>query len=168
MGTLREVDNALTSGVVLRDVVESDLPIFFEQQRDPNANHMAAFTSRNPADEGAFKAHWTKMLGDDSVTIKAIVCDGNVAGNIAKYQREGKPEVTYWIGRQYWGKGVATEALSQFLRVIKLRPLYAGAAKDNVASLRVLQKCGFAICGATKGFAKARDEEIEELLLILE
>ena len=158
----------MTSRVLLRDVTESDLPTFFEQQRDPAANFMAAFTAKDPSDRDAFTAHWTKILGDDNTTIKTILFEGHVAGHIAKFERFGKPEVTYWIAKEFWGKGLATKALSEFLGDMKARPLYARAAKDNVASLRVLEKCGFAISGYDKAFANARGEEVEEAILKLE
>lgn len=83
------------------------------------------------------------------------------------FEQFGTPEVSYWIGREFWGKGIATRALSELLGHVKMRPLYARAAKDNIASLRVLQKCGFTICGEDKGFASARGEEIEEFILVL-
>jgi RimJ/RimL family protein N-acetyltransferase len=157
-------------GVQLRDVVESDLPIFFEQQLDPEANYMAAFTARDPTDRNAFMAHWVRILDDETNTIKTILFNGQVAGSVASYIDEefGKLEVTYWIGKQYWGKGVATRALSTFLDHVPVRPLYGRAAKDNIASLRVMEKCGFTICGEGKGFAYARGNEVEEFILRLE
>ena len=156
-----------TGGVLLRDVIAGDLPIFFEQQLDPAANHMAAFTAKDPPDRDAFTAKWTRVLGDDTITIKTILFEGRVAGHIASFEQFGKPEITYWIGKEYWGKGIATKALSEFLVSLKVRPLYARAAKDNIASLRVLEKCGFTICSHDKGFANARGEEIEEFILEL-
>lgn len=85
--------------VQLRDVTEAVLPVFFEQQRDPAANYMAAFTAKDPEDREAFDAHWKRILGDQAVTIKTILYDGNVAGSVASYTDSsfGKPEVTYWI-----------------------------------------------------------------------
>jgi RimJ/RimL family protein N-acetyltransferase len=158
----------LTADVVLRDVTDGDLPIFFDQQLDPAANHMAAFTSEDPTDRDAFAKHWTKIQGDDAITIKTILFGGVVAGHVASFERAGDREVTYWIGKSYWGKGVATRALSEFLGHDTTRPLFARAVKDNVASLRVLEKCGFAIAGDDKGFANARGEEVEELILKLQ
>jgi RimJ/RimL family protein N-acetyltransferase len=157
----------LTSNVVLRDVTEDDLPVFFEQQLDSAAIHMAAFTREDPSDRDAFMEHWIKILGDDAITTKAILFEGQVAGHVASFERFGKPEVTYWIGRQYWGMGIATKALSEFLGCVRARPRYARAARDNIASIRVLEKCGFTTCGHDKGFAKARGEEIEEAILKL-
>lgn len=159
----------IIDSVSLRDVIESDLPIFFEQQLDPDANVMAAFTSsRDPADRDAFMAHWTRILGDESNINKTILFEGCVAGNIANFELFGDREIGYWIGKPYWGKGIATSALAQFLQIVTERPLYARAAKDNIASLRVLQKCGFRISGEDKGFANARGEEIEECILKLD
>ena len=160
--------NPRAGDVALQDVTEGDLPTFFEQQLDPVANHMAAFTTKDPADRDAFLAHWTKILADNSMTKKTIVFSGVVAGHIASFERFGKREVTYWVGKSFWGKGLATRALSEFLRCVKGRPLYARAAKDNVASLRVLDKNGFRICGADRCFSNARGEEVEEFILVLE
>ena len=155
--------------VSLRDVANTDLPIFFEFQRDPAANHMAAFTARDPTDKDAFAAHWDRILNDETVLMKTIVFDGHVAGSVAKFvdKEFGKPEVTYWIGKEYWGMGLATKALGQFLREVTVRPIYGRAAMDNVASIRVLEKCGFTILDRSRGFANARGAVIEEVLLEL-
>jgi len=157
----------MTRRIELRNVIASDLPLFFEQQLDPAANRMAAFTSRDPSDRKAFDDHWEKILSDEAVVVRTIVLDGQVVGHVASYERSGKPEVTYWLGSAYWGQGIATEALSEFLGEFRVRPLYAGAAVDNVASLRVLQKCGFTVTGRERGFANARNEEIDEMFLVL-
>ena len=153
--------------VTLREVVDADLPIFFEQQRDPVAHHMAAFVPRDPNDRAAFDAHWAKIRSDTAVRNRTILFEGRVAGNVASFPHQGRTEVCYWIGKEFWGKGIATSALSLFLSETTVRPLYAGVAKDNVASIRVLEKCGFEICEESKGFAKARGEEIEEAVLRL-
>jgi RimJ/RimL family protein N-acetyltransferase len=134
---------------------------------DSVANHMAAFTAKDPTDREAFTAHWTRVLGDDTITKKTVLVRGQVAGHVVSFERFGKPEVSYWIGRDHWGKGIATAALSALLDLVTERPLYARVAKDNVASLRVLEKCGFAICGDDKGFANARGVEVEEFILRL-
>ena len=153
--------------VALRDVTQHDLPIFFRQQRDEAATRMAAFTSKNPADETAFNEKWRKILLDESTQKKTIVHAGQVVGHIASFELNGKPNVTYWIGREYWGRGFATDALLEFLRAFKELPLHASAASDNLSSLRVLIKCGFSIVGRERAYANARGEEIEEVLLLL-
>lgn len=153
--------------VVLRDVEAADLPAFFEQQLDPEANRMAAFTTRDPSDTEAFATHWDMLLGSDTVVRKTVLLAGRVAGHVLSFEQEGKREVTYWLGKEYWGKGVASLALEEFLRHEATRPLYARAAKDNAGSIRVLQKCGFKISGEDTGYANARGEDVEELVLVL-
>ena len=152
----------------LRSVIEDDLPIFFQQQLDPEANAMAAFTSKNPADREAFDAHWKRILNDATVIIRTIVVDGAVVGSVLSYEEDGRPEVSYWIGKEYWGKGYASQALAEFLaQVNRTRPIGARAAKDNLGSLRVLEKCGFKITGEGQGFANGRGLEVEEYVLTL-
>jgi RimJ/RimL family protein N-acetyltransferase len=159
---------SLPSNVVLREVQAEDLPLFFEHQQDPEANYMAAFTAKDPTDQQAFMAHWTRILGDATITNRTILVEGQVAGSVASYEETaGRPEVTYWIGKPYWGKGIATAALRALLAQVTTRPIYARVAKDNRASLRVLEKCGFTIIDEDKGFANARGQEIEEWLLQL-
>jgi RimJ/RimL family protein N-acetyltransferase len=150
---------AVVKGTVrLRDVTEADLPIFFEQQLDPDAVRMAAFPSR---DRDAFDAHWARILADDTVIKKTILLAGHVAGNVVSWEQPGERLVGYWIGKEYWGKGVATRALSEFLDYVKARPLFARVAKHNVASIRVLEKCGFMISG------EERAGDVEELIMRL-
>lgn len=157
----------MTSALRLREMTETDLPLLFEWERNPEANYMAAFTAKDPSDRAAYMAKWTRLLSDDTIIKKTILVDGRVVGTIAKFELFGKPNVTYWIGKEFWGRGFATEALSLFLREVTTRPLYASAAKDNVASLRVLEKCGFRIIGFERGYANARGKEIDEAMLEL-
>ena len=156
----------MTHDVRLRDVVDGDLPIFFEQQLDPDAVRMAAFPSRN---RDAFMAHWkTKVLADATVAKKTILFDGEVAGNIVSFEQSGRPLVGYWIGKSYWGRGIATRALSEFLRQVHTRPLYAHVAKHNIGSIRVLEKCGFRVFGEGRVPFGPDIGEVEELIFKLE
>ena len=149
----------------LRPVMTSDLPIFFVQQQDAEARHMAAFVSKDPHDEAAFRAHWGKILADSNILIRTILFNEQVAGYVLTHGWFGDLEVTYWLGKAFWGKGIATQALTAFLQEQPVRPLAARVAHDNIASRRVLQKCGFVITDTDKGFANARGEEIEEIIL---
>jgi RimJ/RimL family protein N-acetyltransferase len=143
--------------------------VLFEQQLDPEAIHMAAFTVEDPHDRDAFERRWQRILGDPEVIARTIVADGEVAGSIGAWRDPELPgrEVTYWLGREFWGRGIATLALRAFLREVIERPLYGRCAKDNVGSLRVLEKCGFEVVRGDRGFANARRAEIDELVLEL-
>ena len=157
-----------SKNIAIREVEPFDLDIFYENQRDPEANRMAAFVGKEPRDRPTFDAHWQKILNSSENTTRTIVADGQVAGSIACYPSEGHLEVTYWIGRKFWGRGVATEALRRMLELVTDRPIFARAAADNIGSLRVLQKGGFSVIGREKGFAHGRGEETEEYILRLD
>jgi RimJ/RimL family protein N-acetyltransferase len=146
--------------------------LFFEHQRDPVAVAMVDFQSR---DRAAFDQHWSKILADETGLIRTIVAtfddspeskpQEHVAGNIVSWNSDGQRELGYWIDRAYWGRGVATAALSAFLQLEQTRPLYAGVAKHNAASLRVLEKCGFTFLDAPGHTADESDDS--HFLLVL-
>ncbi len=159
--------SGLTGDVMLRGVRESDLDTFFEQQLDPEANFMAAFTVKDPADKETFTDHWAKITADEGITVRTVIYDGEIAGYIVCHGWFGEPEISYWIGKEYWGQGIGTRALVEFLSFVETRPLYARAAKDNFSSIRALEKGGFKLSGQDEGFANARGEEIEEVVYCL-
>ena len=149
--------------VILREVIDSDLPIFFEHQRDPEAVRMAAFPSR---DRDAFVKHWAKLRREPSKIIRTIVCDGQVAGNIGSWIAENRRLIGYWIGREFWDRGVATAALAAFVAEFKERPLHAFVAEHNVGSIRVLEKCNF-VLSPEHDPSIAGEDGIHELLYML-
>jgi RimJ/RimL family protein N-acetyltransferase len=164
----RDLADASADDLVLRDIAPDDIPIFFAHQLDAEANHMAAFTSKDPTNWPAFATRWDMILGDETVLTKTIVLDGHVVGHVLSYEQDGTPEVSYWIGKEYWGQGIATRALLGFLADVNpTRPIYARVAKDNIGSLRVLEKCGFTVIDEARGYAHARGAEIEEWILQL-
>jgi RimJ/RimL family protein N-acetyltransferase len=133
---------------MLRNVVESDLPTLFEHQRDPEATSMAAFPAR---EWEAFVSHWrNKVLGDPASEARTILVDDQVAGYVGSWDEDGRRLVGYWVGREYWGRGVATSALDEFLRTHEHhRPIHAHVVLSNARSIRVLEKCGFKRAGET-------------------
>ena len=153
--------------IALRPVHDSDLPVFYRQMNDPESLRMAAFTPKDPADRDAFDAHWKRIRASTAVT-RAILADGDVVGSAAVYGEPGEREVTYWVDRSYWGRGIATAALGVLLAEVPERPLYARAADDNAGSRRVLEKCGFRLSARATGYANARGAKIDEVVLILE
>ncbi|MEU4170861.1 GNAT family N-acetyltransferase [Streptomyces sp. NPDC026665] len=154
--------------VTLRETSDADLPVFFTQMSDPEGIRMAAFTAKDPTDSDYFTAHWAQIRQDPAVVLRTVVGEnGEVVGHASVYGPPEEREVTYWIGRQYWGRGVATVALRELLRLEAARPLYARAVADNAGSIRVLEKCGFVVTGHDRGFANGRGEEVDEVLLTL-
>jgi RimJ/RimL family protein N-acetyltransferase len=129
---------------------------------------MAAFTAPDHTERDAFERRWSRIRADETMIARVIVVDGDLAGSIGSWGDPDEREVTYWIGRSYWGKGIATVALNAFLTVDPSRPLHAHVASDNVASCRVLEKCGFRVIATERSFAQARSGEIEEFVLRLE
>jgi RimJ/RimL family protein N-acetyltransferase len=162
---LRMQEN-LSNSVSLREMDENDLPVFFEHQLDPQACYMAAFTRENPADWESFNKRWAGFLANENMVKRTILYGGEVAGHIIAYKAD-RDLLTYWIGKEYWGKGIATQAVAQFIKIMPVRPLHAYVAVDNIASLRVLQKNGFEIIEKEVGYANARGGELEEYLLEL-
>ena len=158
----------MPAAITLRPVRDDDLPHFFAHQQDAEAAWMAAFTAPDPADAAAFAAHWARIRADPQITNRTVEWDGRVVGHIASFVQGGETELTYWLDRACWGRGVATAALAAFLAEIPARPLFARAAADNLGSLRVLQKCGFRPVAHERGFANARGAEIEETVLRLD
>ncbi|MFE2756395.1 GNAT family N-acetyltransferase [Actinosynnema sp. NPDC059335] len=154
--------------VELREVTAADVLLFFDHQRDPEAVRMAAFTPADPSDRAAFLVRWARILADESAVARTVVFDGEVVGHVCRSTRSGRPEVTCWIGREHWGRGLATAALAAFLRQEPLRPVYARAAVDNVGSLRVLDKCGFVAVGEDVAFAEGRGGDVEGFILRLD
>ena len=154
----------MTTDISLREVEEHDLLTFFAHQQDPQATRLAAFPSR---DHDAFMTHWATILDEETVIVRTILLDTAIAGHIISWPQAGARKLGYWLGREHWGRGIASAALAQFLTLLTFRPLVAHVAKHNLASLRVLQKCGFQISGEHT-FAYTPDSEPgEEFILTL-
>ncbi|HEY2518678.1 MAG TPA: GNAT family N-acetyltransferase [Streptosporangiaceae bacterium] len=154
--------------VMLREVEDGDLDALFDQMRDPEGVWMAAFTAKDPDDRARFDAHMVRVRAAPDVTARTIVLDGRAVGHVASFPRDGVLEVTYVVDRSVWGQGVASRALALLLAEMTARPVYARAASDNLASLRVLGKAGFQAIGTERSFARARQAEIEETVLRLD
>lgn len=153
----------MTNEILLRTVTVSDLPTLFEQQLNPEATAMATFPSR---DRDAFMAHWAKIMAYEKSIIKTILYVGQVAGYILSWEMEGEREVGYWLGKEFWGKGIMTQALAEYISIVKTRPLFAHVARHNVGSQRVLEKCGFTVIREDT-YTNPAGVEVEEFILKL-
>jgi RimJ/RimL family protein N-acetyltransferase len=154
--------------VSLRPLEDRDLEAIYQQVTDPESIRMAAFTAADQAERRAFLDRRARVRADPSVSHRVIDVDGAAAGTIGSFRIDDQLEVTFWVDRAHWGKGVATAALRLLLAETAERQVYARAASDNVGSLGVLEMAGFRRVGVDRGFARGRGEEIEETILRLD
>ena len=124
----------------MRAVRSEDLPVLYQHQLDEEASRVAAFPSR---DRDAFEAHWAKIMADPTMRARAIEMDRALVGTIGSWPEDDVRLVGYWIGREHWGRGIATAALRAFLEEERSRPLHALVATSNIGSIKVLERCGF-------------------------
>ena len=165
-----------------------DVPVIFEQQSDPVAARMAGVVPRGREE---FEAHWGRLLTalPARLVARVIEADGVVVGAINCFQRDGLEEelavsmkaggvgrgesgreldfIGYWIGREHWGRGIATRALALMVEEVAFRPLHARTARGNVASQRVLERNGFVVVGSRCAPAEGRFLGGEEVLWML-
>jgi ribosomal-protein-alanine N-acetyltransferase len=146
----------------LRKTILDDLDILFENQLDSEANLMAAFTPENPHDKELYLQKWSAIIQNEAVNMQTILVNEQIAGSVSHFEMFGEVNVSYWIGKPFWGQGVATKALSLFLEKAAERPLFARVAFDNFGSQRVLEKNGFVQISTATGYSNARKEKIEE------
>ena len=154
--------------IKLKPTEISDLDTLFKFQLDKEGGYLAAFMPKDPTDKSAYISKYTKLLSEPTVNNQTILLDNIIVGSIAKFVMEGNTEITYWIDREYWGQGIATKALKELLAIEPIRPIFGRVAFDNFGSQKVLEKCGFVKIGSDKGFANARQMEIEEFIYKLE
>jgi RimJ/RimL family protein N-acetyltransferase len=150
--------------IILRPAQIADLEFFFAFQLDKEASYLAAFMPKDSTAKTAYMKKYTKLLNDPTINMQTIIVDDRIVGSIAKFEIEGDAEITYWIDKKCWGKGIATAALKDFLTIENTRPVFGRVAFDNLGSQRVLEKCGFVKIGTDSGFANARQAEIEEFI----
>jgi RimJ/RimL family protein N-acetyltransferase len=155
--------------ISLRDVVPNDFATFFEQEQDPKARAVVAYSNKRPTDRKTSDARWAKLVADPTVIVKTVMVDDEVAGYVSVFEQlVDERRVAYWIGREFWGRNIATKALRLLLREVTHRPLWARVAEDHKASMRVLEKCGFVTYARERVFNDARGEEIDEWVFVLQ
>lgn len=144
-----------------------DLPVLFEFQLDPEGQYLAAFMPKDPSDKNAYIEKYTRHINDPSINMRTIKINDVIVGSIAKFMMDNEAEITYWLDKKFWGQGITTRALQEFLLLELTRPIRGRVAYDNYGSQKVLEKNGFIKAGTDKGFANAREAEIEEYIYIL-
>ncbi len=150
--------------ISLRPTEIADLEILFKFQLDKESGYLAAFMPKDPTDKSAYINKHKKLLTDPTVNNQTIILNNTIVGSVGKFILDGHAEITYWIDRNYWGQGIASTALKEFLKNEITRPIFGRVAFDNIGSQKVLEKCGFIKTGTDRGFASARQIEIEEYI----
>lgn len=154
----------LTENITLTKTEKEDLNAFFQFQLDEEANYLAAFTAKDPTDKAAYIEKYSKFLDNPTINSQTIRLNNTIVGSISKFLIDDEAEITYWIDKQFWRQGIGATALQLFLKTEQTRPICARVAFDNYGSQKVLEKCGFKKTGKDKGFANARQTEIEEYI----
>lgn len=159
--------DGLSTGPSVRPLREDDLPALFEFQLDDEARHQAAFVGEADRDRDAYVDRHLKHLNDPAITNFAVELDGELVGSLGTFPIEGDTELTYWIRRDVWGRGVATAAVAALLEEVTVRPLHARVVDDNIGSIRVLERNGFVRIGSEDSFADGRQATVTELIYVL-
>jgi RimJ/RimL family protein N-acetyltransferase len=159
---MRDAQPAIT----LRRARETDIPTFVRLQTDAQAAYAAAFGAVRS--EHDIAAHWAKVLRDSENETWVILAADEPVGFIGMFRRGADREITYWMDRALWGRGIAATAVSAFVGGVPFRPIFARVAADNVRSVRVLEKCGFSHVNTERGFAEQRGVEIDEFVYRLD
>ncbi len=133
--------------VTLRRTTAADVRVLHGFEVDALSNELAG---SKPRDWATFEARWVEILADadgsvTGVTPRVIVVDGVVVGAVNIAPHDGRDSIGYWIGREHWGRGIATRAVGLMLGEFTRRPLIATTAGHNAASMRVLEKNGFVV-----------------------
>jgi RimJ/RimL family protein N-acetyltransferase len=148
--------------VGLRGLVNADLDQLFLWEQDPAAVALAAFTRADPSDRNAFDEHYQRVRNDPEVTLRAITCDGTLAGMIGSFVMQGEREVTYWVDPSRWGLGIASAALDAFVHEEAVRPLFARVAEHNGGSATVLLRAGFVRVASETSYAEGVARSVVE------
>jgi len=154
--------------VVLRAIRSEDMDTLFGQLVDSVANEMAVFGSKDPLNKPAFLERWQRILSSDEFFCRAIVFNGQFVGHVAHFEQLGNPSISYRLGREFWGRGITTRAVNQFLSLIEMRPLFARAALSNLGSIKVLENNGFKRIATENSYSEAIENMVEEAIYSLE
>lgn len=144
---------AMSQGLRLRAWARSDADRFLELLGDPDLWRFMPEARPEPFDRTVAEALIEVSNASNHHKVRAIEMQGRIVGQVRlKFddtgQAEDTAEVSYWLGRSYWGQGIGTEAMRSFSAMVfrdhpDLRRLFARVHCDNAASLRLLAKVGF-------------------------
>lgn len=164
-----------TDRLTLRPLRASDAPAMQQFASDFDVSRMLAQVP-HPYPDGEAEAFIAEVVDlDDSLPFRVFaIDDGKFAGTIAlaadgEAFKGGEARLGYWLGRPFWGRGLATEAVRALLKhyafsILGLGRVTAGVFDDNPASTRVLLKVGFRHEGEEMRWSEARRTNVRHLL----
>jgi len=155
-----------TKRLKLRPLTSADAPRIAEIGGDWD---IASMTSRMPYPYSlAAASQWISGI-DDNEVVRGITLDGVLIGVTGYLPDESgdSAEIGYWLGKDFWGQGFATEAVAALIaycfRRERFTRLTCGHYMDNPASARVIRKLGFQPSGEGKYWCEARRRDVEAL-----
>ena len=157
----------MPTSLQLREVLPGDIALFYEHHLELRPLPLDADDADREASRARFMERWDQLLSEEGAFVQTITWDGVPVGYVARFTQKDRPAISYWLGRDYWGKGIATQAVRNFLGRVDERPLFARVAYDNLASIQVLRKTGFEIVGHDRCYSDLHGEEIDEIVLAL-
>ncbi len=153
--------------VDLRAVEDDDLDAIFEMMRDRDAAKMVAFGAEDPDDRDAFDEWMSRRRASDEVDLLVVTEDGGFAGTAASFAVGADREVSFWVARHAWGRGVATEALRLLVAREPERPLFGRVAAHNAGAIAVFERNGFTELSRAPMHAPALGREVDEIVYVL-
>jgi [ribosomal protein S5]-alanine N-acetyltransferase len=145
--------------ITLREYADSDLESLVRLANNENVSRYLVYTFPFPYTTA--DAEWWIRVGShqNGAITRVIEYQGLFVGSVAitpqSGWREHLGEIGYWVAEEYWGKGIATVALRQMTEYgfnsRNFRKLFAPVLAPNIASMRVLEKCGYQLEGILKG-----------------
>ncbi|SEK39161.1 Protein N-acetyltransferase, RimJ/RimL family [Butyrivibrio sp. ob235] len=148
------VDVIKTERLILRKWKEKDADILYRLAKNPEIGRGAGWLPHKDAEYS--KAIIRAVLSDDGEYAIALKDDentpiGSIGVRIGSCENRGimrddEAEIGYWLGKDYWGYGYATEALSELVRYsfteIGLNSIWCGFFDGNEKSRNVIERCG--------------------------
>lgn len=173
-----------TKRLTLRAWEDSDAAALYALASDPEVGPRAGWPAHTSEAE-SLETIRSVLRGPESYAVTLRVADGDadpgtLIGAIALKTSENSRfvtapteyEVGYWVGRPYWGRGYAPEAMAALIAHARsdlgATAIWAGHYAGNVQSRRVMEKCGLAYVRTDRGvdvplLGETRDEDVLRL-----
>jgi RimJ/RimL family protein N-acetyltransferase len=174
MGQTQPPPDIITPRLRLRAPKTSDAPRLTELARDWDIVRMSS-RMPHPYQLSDADTYIAQVLAQRDPKNRALLIEhgqSGIVGAIGLFLSvKGQPEIGYWIGKPFWGQGLATEALNALQtwarQDLGLRYLTAGHFADNDASGQVLVKAGFLYTGEVRNlFSASRKTDVPTRMMV--